>query len=73
MSKELRDACLLLGTMGIIVAWAIVLVAVLSGVKLIKVIVLSGAILAASTCLFYLGLSPYIQRRIKRQVQSLRL
>ena len=73
MSKEMRDVCLFVGTAGIVCAWGVVLLALLSGIKLIKVVAISGALLAAALCLFYLGLAPTIKRRLSRQLRAIRI
>ncbi|MCJ8273247.1 MAG: hypothetical protein MJK04_28080 [Psychrosphaera sp.] len=67
MSKEMRDVCLCMGTIGMAYALLLMMFVLFTGAKIIKSVMI---IAAFSTMLFSIGLSPAVRNRLKLRVQS---
>ncbi|MFT4926310.1 MAG: hypothetical protein ACI8WB_002408 [Phenylobacterium sp.] len=67
MSKEMRDLCLFMGSLGLAYAMLLVLAALFTGAKIVKGVVIIASL---STMLFTIGLSPQVKTRIKAYAKS---
>lgn len=68
--KEIKGILMFLGTVGIIYTLGLILIALLTGAKLLKSIVIIGTV---STMLFSCGLQSQTIDRLKRIYQSAKL
>jgi hypothetical protein len=67
MSKEMRDLCLCIGSIGLAYALLLVMVALFTGAKIVKSIVI---IATFSSMLFTVGLAPTVRKRLKQRLAS---
>ena len=67
MTKEMRDICLFIGTIGLGYAMVLLALMLFTGVKIFKTVVI---IVTLSSMLFTMGLSPVVRKRLKEQALS---
>lgn len=70
MSKEMRDVCLCVGTIGICCVLGFMVLATLTGIKVLKTVTFLGALTVVSVVLFYIGMAPPIRKRLNGQLQA---
>ncbi len=70
MSKEMRDVCLCVGTIGLCCVLGFIVLGTLTGIKVIKTVVFLGGLTVVSLALFYVGIAPPIRRRLNSKLSA---
>jgi hypothetical protein len=70
MSKEMRDVCLCVGTIGLCCVLGFIVLGALTRIKVLKTVTFLGALTVVSIALFYVGIAPHVRKRLNARLQA---